>query len=75
MKKILIGLMVLILAMTVVSAMEVGDCYVIESGILAGKTVCYVGTVTITAGEVIEEDFEIEEPNWAWGLFKNGKIH
>lgn len=61
MKKILIGLAVLVLAMAIVPALEVGECTLIESGSLAGKTVCYWGTITIEAGETTETNFTLNE--------------
>ena len=85
MKKNLIGLAIFLMltSLTFVSAMDVGECYIIESGDLAGRTVCFLGTVTVTAGETVEADLTIEEPtvetlteeepNWAWGLYKNKK--
>ncbi len=50
--KIYIAFLFAFLMVGVASAMTVGTCTIIESGIYAGKTVCYAGTITVSAGEV-----------------------
>lgn len=87
--KTLLIITLLIIGMTgITSALEVGECTIIESGLLAGRTVCFLGTITVEAGETTEVDFTINETiqelettetletnnGKHFGWYKNGKL-
>ena len=63
--KIYIVFLFVFLMMGLATAITISsdDCSVIEGGIFAGKTVCYAGTIEVTAGEVTTLEVNIiDEP-------------
>ena len=62
MKKILIGFVLFLIVLTLFSGLQyVTECKVIETGIFAGRTVCFLGTVDIIAGKTAEIDVIVDK--------------
>lgn len=67
MKNLVIGMIAMIAIMSAVSALSMadlnlapGECYVFTSGDMIGRKLCFFGTVTVNAGEVVEADIVVE---------------